>query len=150
MAAVQTRGYRKLYLSERRAILDPFANQYSITVYGSTESDYAKSKPTTPKAPTPDVKHAQSKIGSMKNATHTPGGGNVKIASQKKDYSTVQGKIGSKVNLEHRAKGGEKKILSQKLEWKAESRVGSLHNAKHSPGGGNVKVCTIYILKFMQ
>ncbi|XP_069119901.1 microtubule-associated protein 2-like isoform X2 [Argopecten irradians] len=97
---------------------------------------------TTPKGPTPDTKHVQSKIGSLANATHTPGGGNVRIANQKKDYSAVQGKIGSKVNLDHRPKGGDKKIMSQKLEWKAASRVGSLDNAKHSPGGGKVKIET--------
>ncbi|XP_033733041.1 uncharacterized protein LOC117322308 isoform X3 [Pecten maximus] len=105
----------------------------------STQRD---STPRTPKGPTPDTKNVQSKIGSLKNATHTPGGGNVKIANQKKDYSAVQGKIGSKVNLDHRPKGGDKKILSKKLEWKAESRVGSLDNAKHAPGGGKVKIET--------
>ena len=31
-------------------------------------------------------------------------------------------------------------IEVQKLNWKAESKVGSLKNATHSPGGGNVKV----------
>ena len=31
-------------------------------------------------------------------------------------------------------------IVSHKLEWKGESRVGSLENATHKAGGGNVKV----------
>lgn len=35
-------------------------------------------------------------------------------------------------------------IHSQKLEWKAESKVGSLKNATYSPGGGKVKVSQSY------
>ena len=36
--------------------------------------------------------------------------------------------------------GGDKKIASQKLEWKGQSKVGSIDNIKHKPGGGNIKV----------
>jgi microtubule-associated protein tau len=32
------------------------------------------------------------------------------------------------------------KIVTQKLEWKAQSKVGSLENANHKPPGGDVKV----------
>ena len=38
------------------------------------------------------------------------------------------------------AGGGDKKIASQKLEWKGQSKVGSIDNIKHRPGGGNIKV----------
>ena len=31
-------------------------------------------------------------------------------------------------------------IVSHKLEWKGESKVGSMDNATHKAGGGNVKV----------
>jgi len=31
-------------------------------------------------------------------------------------------------------------IENKKLEWKAESKVGSLDNARHKPGGGEKKV----------
>ena len=31
-------------------------------------------------------------------------------------------------------------IENRKLEWNTSSKVGSLHNAKHKAGGGNVKV----------
>ncbi|CAC5411591.1 Microtubule-associated protein 2 [Mytilus coruscus] len=79
--------------------------------------------------PTP-TKTTQSKIGQ------------VKIQSQKQDFSKVSSKIGSKDYLTHKPAGGEKKILSQKLEWKAESKVGSLKNATYSPRGGNVKIQT--------
>lgn len=34
-------------------------------------------------APSPNLKAAKSKIGSLDNATHKPGGGNVKIESRK-------------------------------------------------------------------
>ena len=36
-------------------------------------------------------------------------------------------------------------IESKKVEWKAESRIGSLDNAKHNPGGGDKKVCSFSI-----
>ena len=39
--------------------------------------------------------------------------------------------------------GGDKKIASQKLEWKGQSKVGSIDNIKHRPGGGNIKVNSI-------
>lgn len=32
------------------------------------------------------------------------------------------------------------KVVSQKLEWKVQSKVGSLDNVKHVPGGGQVKI----------
>ena len=34
------------------------------------------------------------------------------------------------------------KIESKKLEWNVQSKVGSLDNATHTPGGGDKKVCT--------
>ena len=33
-----------------------------------------------------------------------------------------------------------RQVETLKLDWKTESRVGSLDNAHHTPGGGNVKV----------
>ena len=36
--------------------------------------------------------------------------------------------------------GGDVKIANQKLDWKAGSKVGSIDNIKHRPGGGNIKV----------
>lgn len=36
--------------------------------------------------------------------------------------------------------GGELKVQSQKLEWKVTSRIGSLANVKHKPGGGAIKI----------
>lgn len=33
-----------------------------------------------------------------------------------------------------------KQIENQKLEFKAQSKVGSLNNVKHKPGGGDIKI----------
>lgn len=33
-----------------------------------------------------------------------------------------------------------KQIENQKLEFKAQSKVGSLDNVKHRPGGGDIKI----------
>ena len=34
-------------------------------------------------------------------------------------------------------------FLNEKLEWKVSSRIGSLDNAQHRPGGGKIKVGSI-------
>ncbi|KAL8559909.1 hypothetical protein ACOMHN_016955 [Nucella lapillus] len=84
---------------------------------------------------------ARSKIGSLDNATHSPGGGNVKILSKKPDVSNVQSKIGSKDKIAHQPGGGNVKIETKKVEVSTvKSRVGSLDNAKHTPRGGDKKI----------
>jgi len=96
--------------------------------------------PTPVRAATPNTKQVQSKIGSLNNVKHSPGGGNVHILSAKPDFSNVKSKVGSKDKLDHKPKGGDKKIESRKLEWKTSSKVGSLKNVEYSPGGGQVKI----------
>lgn len=54
---------------------------------------------------------AKSKIGSLENAHHKPGGGDKKIESIKTEFKD-----------------------------KAKPRVGSKDNVKYTPGGGDVKV----------
>ncbi|XP_052803367.1 microtubule-associated protein tau-like isoform X2 [Mya arenaria] len=98
-----------------------------------------KESPLSPK-PSPNTKFVQSKIGSLANTKHVPGGGNVKVLDAKVDFTNVSSKVGSKDKIHHKPAGGDKKIESQKLAWKTESRVGSMKNASHSPGGGNVKI----------
>ncbi|VDD75387.1 unnamed protein product [Mesocestoides corti] len=97
-----------------------------------------------------------SKIGSLANANYKPGGGNVKILSTKADYSHAQSKCNSKANLKYKPVqlsaskgGGDVQIVDNKLTFKEEgkSRVNSFANAKHVPGGGNVKVSNIETLK---
>jgi microtubule-associated protein tau len=36
--------------------------------------------------------------------------------------------------------GGELKVKTEKLEWKVQSKVGSLDNVKHKPGGGQIQI----------
>lgn len=111
-------------------------------------------------APAPNLREVRSKIGSLSNAAHKPGGGNVKIESKKIEFN-VQSRITAK-NETYTPGGGEKKvdfqicpkcyriegnhffsifqIISNKLQWNARSKIGSLENANHKPGGGDKKV----------
>ncbi|KAJ1346370.1 hypothetical protein KIN20_001136 [Parelaphostrongylus tenuis] len=113
--------------------------------------------------------NVQSKIGSLHNVSHTPGGGNVKIPSMRLDFKekaapkidaksdyvppvpekkpisqklnwTARSKIGSLDNVKHKPAGGNVQILDQKLEWHATSKIGSRDNINHKPGGGNVQI----------
>ena len=52
----------------------------------------------------------------------------------------AKSKIGSLNNISHKPGGGNVKIKSQRLSLTPKSKIGSLENAKHTPGGGNVKV----------
>ena len=80
----------------------------------------------------------KSKIGSLSNIKHTPGGGKVKLENQKMDLSNVKSKCGTFSNVNHKPKGGDVKIVEQKLDLsKVKSKCGSMDNAKHRPGGSN-------------
>ncbi|CAI9595570.1 unnamed protein product [Staurois parvus] len=57
--------------------------------------------------PLPDLKNIKSKIGSIDNIKYQPKGGQVKILSEKTDYSEVQSRCGSKDNISHSAGGGQ-------------------------------------------
>ncbi|XP_046804846.1 basic salivary proline-rich protein 2 isoform X2 [Lucilia cuprina] len=92
-------------------------------------------------APSPNLKAVRSKIGSLDNASYKPGGGNVKIESKKIEIKAAP-RIEAK-NDKYTPKGGEKKIISTKLQWNAKSKIGSLENASHKPGGGDKKIETI-------
>lgn len=61
-------------------------------------------------APSPNLKQVRSKIGSLQNATHKPGGGNVKIESKRQEFN-VSSRIEAK-NDKYQPKGGEKKVSS--------------------------------------
>ncbi|XP_054083129.1 microtubule-associated protein tau isoform X1 [Zeugodacus cucurbitae] len=92
-------------------------------------------------APSPNLKAVRSKIGSLDNAGYKPGGGNVKIESKKIEIKAAP-RIEAK-NDKYTPRGGEKKIISTKLQWNAKSKIGSLENANHKPGGGDKKIETI-------
>ncbi|XP_067617899.1 microtubule-associated protein tau isoform X2 [Eurosta solidaginis] len=92
-------------------------------------------------APSPNLKAVRSKIGSLDNAGYKPGGGHVKIESKKIEIKAAP-RIEAK-NDKYTPRGGEKKIISTKLQWNAKSKIGSLENANHKPGGGDKKIETI-------
>merc|ERR1711913_221952 len=90
-------------------------------------------------APSPNLMSAQSRIGSLANTKHRPGGGNVKIENRKLDWNT-EARIRSLDNHSHKPGGGDKKIENRKLDWNVESRIGSTKNLKHKAGGGNIQI----------
>uniref|UniRef100_A0A182YAN7 Microtubule-associated protein n=1 Tax=Anopheles stephensi TaxID=30069 RepID=A0A182YAN7_ANOST len=92
-------------------------------------------------APSPNLKVVKSKIGSLENASHKPGGGHVKIETKKIDIKAAP-RIEAK-NDAYVPKGGDKKIISTKLQWNAKPKIGSLDNASHKPGGGDKRIESI-------
>lgn len=54
--------------------------------------------------------NAKSKIGSLDNATHKPGGGDKKIIEIKTDFSKAKPKVGSKDNVGYNPGGGDVKV----------------------------------------
>ncbi|XP_075685810.1 microtubule-associated protein 2 isoform X10 [Rhinoderma darwinii] len=91
--------------------------------------------------PLPDLKNIRSKIGSTDNIKYQPKGGQVKILSEKIDYSDVQSRCGSKDNITHNAGGGEIQIVTKKIDLShITSKCGSLKNIRHRPGGGNIRI----------
>ena len=70
-------------------------------------------------APPPKLREVKSKIGSLQNATHKPGGGNVKIESKKLEFN-VQSRIAAK-NEAYAPKGGEKKVKKSKYNLSIDS-----------------------------
>ncbi|XP_015370498.1 PREDICTED: uncharacterized protein LOC107166375 isoform X2 [Diuraphis noxia] len=92
-------------------------------------------------APSPNLKVVRSKVGSLQNTSHKPGGGQVKIENRKLEW-----KAGTRVEAKNDAYvpgGGDKKIQSVKLQWNAKPKVGSLDNKTHKPGGGDKKIETV-------
>ncbi|XP_071967196.1 microtubule-associated protein tau-like isoform X4 [Engystomops pustulosus] len=89
----------------------------------------------------PDLKNVRSKIGSIDNIRHQPGGGKVQITHKKVDLTNVQSKCGSKDNLKHIPGGGAVQITHKPVDLKhVTSKCGSMSNIHHRPGGGNVEV----------
>ena len=52
----------------------------------------------------------------------------------------TESRIRSLDNHSHKPGGGDKKIENRKLDWNVESRIGSTKNLKHKAGGGNIQV----------
>ena len=105
-------------------------------------------------ANSPNLKKIQSKVGSLANASHRPGGGEFKIKSQKLEWKAAPRT--DALNDKYVPGGGTKKVSSfdltekfhlrtkkyfsafqienRKLDWNTSSRVGSLDNATHRAG----------------
>ncbi|XP_077316318.1 microtubule-associated protein tau-like isoform X9 [Lithobates pipiens] len=107
----------------------------------SPASAKSRLQPVPTTAPIPDLKNVRSKIGSIDNIRHTPGGGKVQIVHKKIDVSTVQSKCGSKDNLKHVPGGGAVQITHKPVDLsRVTSKCGSMGNIHHRPGGGNIEV----------
>jgi len=89
-------------------------------------------------SPSPNLRTTQSRIGSLSNTKHKPGGGQVKIEHRKLEWNAASRT--KALNSGYVPGGGDKKIEQRKLNWSASSKVGSLEKAAHKPGGGQVKI----------
>ncbi|KAK3106156.1 hypothetical protein FSP39_013841 [Pinctada imbricata] len=82
---------------------------------------------------------AKSKIGSLDNMNHVPGGGDVQIQHYPPEFK-AEAKIGSLEKILHEPGGGDVSIIDFKPRWKSEAKIGSLENASHIPKKSDVKV----------
>ncbi|CAL4075797.1 unnamed protein product, partial [Meganyctiphanes norvegica] len=76
----------------------------------STERKLPMNKVQVGTTASPNLKSVRSKIGSLDNATHRPGGGKVKIESKKIDFSKVAAPRIAAKNETYTPGGGEKKV----------------------------------------
>ncbi|KAI8586327.1 hypothetical protein BDZ88DRAFT_429512 [Geranomyces variabilis] len=94
-----------------------------------------------------------SKIGSLDNIHHRPGGGTKRIYDEKIPLAKLRGvgsKVGSFENITHVPGGGAVQIIDVPVRPRAHSKVGSLDNIKHRPSGGHVKIVnepTLYVTR---
>lgn len=134
---LQKAGSRTSVANSKRSISPSSPSKMSTA---SSSSKMSMNKIQVGFAPSPNLKAVKSKIGSLENATHKPGGGNVKIESRKIQIE-AKPRIGARNEL-YQPSGGDVKIPSVKLQWNARPKIGSLENANHKPGGGNVRIET--------
>ncbi|KAH9524358.1 hypothetical protein Btru_054263 [Bulinus truncatus] len=76
------------------------------------------------------------KVGSLENADHIPGGGDVAIPHLKLNWKR-KSRVGSLENIHHHPGGGEVYIMNQHLEWRSKPRVGSQDTSIHSQRSQN-------------
>ncbi|KAG5449893.1 hypothetical protein CSKR_103669 [Clonorchis sinensis] len=82
-----------------------------------------------------------SKINSLKNVHHKPGGGNVSIVNEKVQLGPIASKCNSFANVKHKPGGGNVVIVDEKLDLTGvHSKISSLKNVKHVPGGGQTQI----------
>ncbi|TPX56737.1 hypothetical protein PhCBS80983_g04318 [Powellomyces hirtus] len=101
----------------------------------------------------PGRRKISSKIGSLDNIHHRPGGGKKRIVDEPiktAKLSRVASKVGSFENIAHVPGGGQVQITDVPMRPRAHSKVGSLDNIKHKPLGGHVVIVnepTLYVTK---
>ncbi|TGZ72247.1 hypothetical protein CRM22_002208 [Opisthorchis felineus] len=82
-----------------------------------------------------------SKVNSLKNVHHKPGGGNVSIVNEKVQLGPIASKCNSFANVKHKPGGGNVVIVDEKLDLTGvHSKISSLKNVKHVPGGGQTQI----------
>ncbi len=80
-----------------------------------------------------------SKIGSLANIDHRPGGGRVAIRDEPTHWQ-AQSKVGSLLNANWSPPPPRITVRQEKVKWDAGSKIGSLLNIDHKPAGGNVAI----------
>ena len=65
-------------------------------------------------SPSPNLRKTSSKIGSLANAAHQPGGGQVKIENRRLDWNVTARTVN--VNSGYTPSGGDKKVMRES-EW---------------------------------
>ncbi|XP_029418198.1 microtubule-associated protein 4 isoform X15 [Nannospalax galili] len=102
---------------------------------------------TTASASAPDLKNVRSKVGSIENIKHQPGGGRAKV--EKKTEAATTGKpepnattkTAGSIASTQKPPAGKVQIVSKKVSYShIQSKCGSKDNIKHVPGGGNVQI----------
>ncbi|KAJ3046023.1 hypothetical protein HDV00_003772 [Rhizophlyctis rosea] len=87
-------------------------------------------------------KSVPSKVGSLDNIHHRPGGGQKKIFDERvaPKFRNVGSKVGSLENIAYAPPASQVQIVDVPLRWRAHSKVGSLENINHVPLGGHVTI----------
>ena len=83
--------------------------------------------------------HVRSKVGSLANIEHRPGGGQKAIVDEPVRWK-VSSRIDSLSNATWSPSAPRSSIQQEKLKWNAQSKVNSFDNIKHKPGGGVVRI----------
>jgi hypothetical protein len=84
-------------------------------------------------------KHVTSRIGSLANMDHRPGGGQVSIRDDPVNWQ-VSSKINSLANANWSPPPPRVTVRTEKIKWDVQPKIGSLMNIDHKPLGGNVAI----------
>lgn len=80
----------------------------------------------------PLYKDVAPRVGSLDNASHVPGGGDINIVRRKLRWN-AGARVGSLENVSHQPQGGDIYIVNNRLKWNPKPKVGSLENISHKP-----------------